>query len=260
MARARNIKPGFFSNDSLGECKPETRLLFIGLWTLADREGRLHDRARKFKAELFPYDSIDCEPMLEELASQKLIERYEVDGQRYISIPNFLKHQSPHHLEKPSIIPANNGSLRQVSDKSQTGTDLGAYQSPLNPESGILNPESGMRNPESSNLVQAPDPLPPVLPQKHLSDERFRTKWAEWKSKLARNNGKLLDIWAEKQNLEKLERLTTDEAYELVAYCVGLTKCNNLIWDGSHRRSREPPGKNLKHRMTDEELFSKVGT
>ena len=31
MARARNIKPGFFTNDLLAELPFETRLLFIGL-------------------------------------------------------------------------------------------------------------------------------------------------------------------------------------------------------------------------------------
>ena len=39
MSRSRNIKPGFFKNEHLAECQPLARLLFIGLWTLADREG-----------------------------------------------------------------------------------------------------------------------------------------------------------------------------------------------------------------------------
>jgi len=39
MARSRNIKPGFFKNDHLVELPFEYRLLFAGLWTLADREG-----------------------------------------------------------------------------------------------------------------------------------------------------------------------------------------------------------------------------
>lgn len=39
MARARNIKPGFFTNDELVELPFEVRSLFIGLWAIADREG-----------------------------------------------------------------------------------------------------------------------------------------------------------------------------------------------------------------------------
>ena len=49
MARARNIKPGFFKNEFLAEMPCEVRLLFIGLWTLADREGRLEDRPKRIK-------------------------------------------------------------------------------------------------------------------------------------------------------------------------------------------------------------------
>jgi hypothetical protein len=49
MARSRNIKPGFFTNDELAECHPLGRLLFAGLWTIADKEGRLDDRPKKLK-------------------------------------------------------------------------------------------------------------------------------------------------------------------------------------------------------------------
>lgn len=50
MARARNIKPAFFMNDELAEIDPLGRLLFIGLWTIADREGRLEDRPARHKS------------------------------------------------------------------------------------------------------------------------------------------------------------------------------------------------------------------
>ena len=36
MARTRSIKPSFFKNEYLAECEPMARLLFVGLWTLAD--------------------------------------------------------------------------------------------------------------------------------------------------------------------------------------------------------------------------------
>ena len=55
MARAKNIKPGFFTNEQLAECSFAARLLFVGLWTLADREGRLEDRPRRIRAQVFPY-------------------------------------------------------------------------------------------------------------------------------------------------------------------------------------------------------------
>ena len=105
MARARNIKPGFFVNERLADCSMAARLLFIGLWTVADRKGRLKDIPRRIGAEIFPYEDIDCETLLAELASSGFIVRYEVEGKRYIAIVSFLRHQAPHRNEKESEIP-----------------------------------------------------------------------------------------------------------------------------------------------------------
>ena len=104
--RSRNIKPGFFKNDTLAELDFAGRLLFIGLWGIADREGRLEDRPKKIKAEVFPYDEVNVDAFLGELARLGFILRYEVDGERYIQIVHFDKHQNPHPREAPSNIPA----------------------------------------------------------------------------------------------------------------------------------------------------------
>lgn len=103
--RARTLKPGFFKNEQLAELPMAARLLFAGLWCLADRAGRLEDRPRRIKAELFPYDDLDIEPLLQALADHGFIVRYAVDGARYIQVTNFTKHQSPHPREAASEIP-----------------------------------------------------------------------------------------------------------------------------------------------------------
>ena len=105
MARSRNIKPGFFKNEDLAEVSITARLLFIGLWTLADREGYLEDRPRRIKMELFPMDSVDIDEALSELSRFDLIVRYESEGTKCIFIPGFSKHQNPHYREKPSGLP-----------------------------------------------------------------------------------------------------------------------------------------------------------
>ncbi len=105
MSRSRNIKPGFFKNEVLAEMPYETRLLFIGLWTLADREGRLEDRPKRIKAELFAFESLDVDSMLSQLQREQFVTRYEVDGVRYVQVENFVKHQDPHYKEKASQIP-----------------------------------------------------------------------------------------------------------------------------------------------------------
>lgn len=116
MARSRILKPSFFTNDRLAELPAHARLLFAGLWTIADREGRLEDRGKRIKGELFPYENVRIEQLLQMLADAGFIVRYESGGERFIALPAFAKHQSPHVREPASTIPA--------PDEHQTGPVL----------------------------------------------------------------------------------------------------------------------------------------
>jgi len=81
-------------NEDLAEIDASGRLLFIGLWCLADREGKLEDRPKRIKGEIFRFDGIssqEVDALLNQLREFQLIIRYEVDGVRFIQIPNFLK-------------------------------------------------------------------------------------------------------------------------------------------------------------------------
>ena len=106
MSRIRSIKPGFFLDDDLAELAPLTRILFAGLWCIADREGRLEDRPKRIKAEVLPYDDHDIDKALQQLHEKGFIIRYEAEGSRYIQVTNFTKHQSPNIKEQASTIPA----------------------------------------------------------------------------------------------------------------------------------------------------------
>ena len=135
--RARNLKPGFFINEFLLECEPLARLLFAGLWCMADRDGRLEDRPKKIKTAILPGDECDTEALLQQLADKNLIIRYVIDGVRFIAIPKFTAHQRPHVHEAQSVIPA--------PTMVGASTDQGRCEHALNPSS--LNPSS--LNPES---------------------------------------------------------------------------------------------------------------
>lgn len=156
MARARNIKPGFFSNEDLVELDFATRLLFAGLWTVADREGRLQDRPKKIKIDVFPADNLDIDAMLQALHDAKFIQRYEVDGSKFIQIINWSKHQNPHHTEKASEIPGPNGELTvkaPLKTKGSPSKDGGNLADSLIPDSLI--PDS---------LRDAGEPAAPAKP------------------------------------------------------------------------------------------------
>jgi hypothetical protein len=167
MPRARSIKPGFFTDAELLECPPWVRLLFIGVWTVADRAGRLEDRPKQIRVNIFPGDDFDVDDGLSQLAAHRLVVRYEVDGRRYIQIANFAKHQNPHQKEPASIIPApaiagqqpgDPGSGPDAPGATSDGPGVDAGQAPdlhdagtgQAPGESVLSPaDSGLRTPDS---------------------------------------------------------------------------------------------------------------
>ena len=141
MARTRFIKPGFFMNEELAELPCEARLLFIGLWTIADRAGRLEDRPRKIKAAVFPYEDLDVDTLLGQLAGKRFLKRYRLKGLGYIEISNFVKHQKPHPKEPPSQVP-------EPEDENEEG-DLEDGRRPA-PEDDALSVEDSGLSPEKT--------------------------------------------------------------------------------------------------------------
>ena len=162
--RARNIKPGFYKNESLAECSLAARLLFPGLWMMADREGRLEYRPKRIKAEVFPFDNFDVAPLLDELISFELVKKYEMDGVSFLWIPRFKAHQTPHVKEKSSAIPAHEDEkpamcTMQAPGKSDASTNTTQGQHPLNPESLLLIPSSSLpENQDTPNGVLSAAP------------------------------------------------------------------------------------------------------
>lgn len=126
MARTRSLKPSFFSNDLLAECEPMARLLFAGLWTLADRDGRLEYRPKRIKGALFPYDNCDVEQLVQQLASRGFVQVYTAGTIRVLSIPTFGEHQRCHPDERSEGFPA-------PTDGAETIEFHGQNEKPGNP-------------------------------------------------------------------------------------------------------------------------------
>ncbi len=159
MARTRNIKPGFFTNEELAEIEPLGRLLFAGLWTIADREGRIEDRPKRIKAAILPYDVCDVDDLLQELHNRGFITRYKVDGCAYLEITNFAKHQHIVGTEAKSDIPTNPSNINEVKQlpnelekKSNKVEKKSTQLEEIAPESYSLNLESCNNN--SKELLQ----------------------------------------------------------------------------------------------------------
>lgn len=181
MARIRTIKPQFFLNDELAELPAMVRLLFIGLWTQADREGRLHDRPKRLKAELFPYENYDVDKGLKLLAETGFIERYAADGITLIQISNFSKHQQPHLKESSSTLPA--PCKTGASPSGREGKGIGREQEGNAPCAGGEGEQEATNPPPAEEKPPRSAPPPQsysycVMP---WDSAEFKDAWDLWK-------------------------------------------------------------------------------
>ncbi len=245
MARSRNIKPGFFTNDELAECSPYARLLFAGLWTIADKEGRLDDRPKKVKAMVLPFDDVDCNDLLQQLHNHKFINRYQVNNEQYIQINNWKKHQNPHCKEAASEIPEpakNDESTGQeqckpdeddekedavsqqvienkgAPDKNSSRTVLEQEQHTTNPADSLnLIPDSLIPHPDSLSNTQAADATCEGVEEESADVHEISSRYA-FEGQIVRLNHKDHQAWAKLYPLidlnYELQKLDIEFAHE----------------------------------------------
>jgi len=145
MARIRYLKPDFFKDEDLATLPFEARLFFAGLWNFADKAGRLEDRPVRLKVDIFPYDKVDIDKCLNLLSKLKngsnkpFIQRYAVNGEKFIQIVNWDKHQRPHHTEAESKIPP-------APPLMEKGMGMG-MENQLNPSKELRNGERTVKQP-----------------------------------------------------------------------------------------------------------------
>lgn len=102
MARIRTIKPEFFTSEDICALSPLARLLYIGVWCEADREGRLEWKPKTLKTRYLPHDAADINTVCVELIASELVVLY---GDGFAHIPTFLEHQIINPREPKSKLP-----------------------------------------------------------------------------------------------------------------------------------------------------------
>lgn len=108
--RIRTVKPELFKHETLFDLEKEhglpIRLAWVGLFAIADREGRFQWRPRTIKAELMPYDEVDFGRILDAFAKAGMIQKYSVGGEWFGVICSFKRHQVINSRESQSKLPA----------------------------------------------------------------------------------------------------------------------------------------------------------
>lgn len=128
MPRERTLSPGFFANHLLASCPPLTRLLFQGIWTLADFDGCFQWDPEGLAMKLLPRDQFDASEALDLLERHGFVKSYEANGAKFGFIVNWHKYQDPHPGERP-VFPKPSGNadfvVRVKQPKYRSSVDLG---------------------------------------------------------------------------------------------------------------------------------------
>lgn len=108
MARIRQFKPSFFTDDKVSKLSRDARLFFLGVLSEADDEGRLVDSPKRLAGVVFPFDD-DVTPRkvakwIDELVDQQMVLRYTHEGGGFLYVRKFKDHQKMSH-PTPSTLP-----------------------------------------------------------------------------------------------------------------------------------------------------------
>jgi len=186
MARMRSIKPEFFADQDLAEELPsrDARLLYIGLWGVADEHGRLRGDARWLKGELFAYDD-DLTPdvidkLIEMIAQSGRAVRYRVGRSAYLFLPKLAEHQRLEPDKVPSRLPSPDEDQAERGERSSS--ENRADSSERHANSSALKHVAGGMEQGAESRRQAADARGADEPPHDSDDgpgaaERITTKW-----------------------------------------------------------------------------------
>lgn len=119
--RIRTVKPEFWISESVGRLTRDSRLTFIGLWSVADDHGRFRADPRYLAGQLYPYDPDALEVVnaaLVELTREGSLTVYVVAGSAYGVLNGWRTHQK---IDRPSAAKLPAASEGQVIDVSELG-------------------------------------------------------------------------------------------------------------------------------------------
>jgi len=114
VARKRMVNPDIWTDTGFMELSWGARLLFIGMISRADDEGRGNGSAKSLKAAIFPSDDITVsriEKLKDEVQQFTRVKFYEANGQIYYQLLKWRLYQQIQYPSKSSIPPFNEDSL-----------------------------------------------------------------------------------------------------------------------------------------------------
>lgn len=180
MARIRTLKPTIWESEQVAGLPAEVQILFIGLITQADDEGRQKGSPQLIRSKVFPYSDHSLQKIrewLQRLVEAGLIYWYKVGGKEFIELPTWHDHQRVSHATE-SVLP------------SHSEADSADAPEPLRNDSGITasGRERKGREEEGKGRESEIEPIPDAPLSVLLADlieangasrPRIGKKWAD---------------------------------------------------------------------------------
>ena len=130
MARIRSIKPALLQDEKTAMISHEAFRCFIGMITLADDYGNMRGNPAWLSGQIFWGTKANIDKVMTELSEIGLINLYRVDGQDYVSISGWSRHQKVDKPGKP-LVPGPSESSESVASVSRGSREIVAKVSDL---------------------------------------------------------------------------------------------------------------------------------
>lgn len=193
--RTRDLKPGFWVDERIVSVSDSAKLLYQGLWGIADREGKLEYSPLTIGFQVRPWAPNEVPALLGELVEVGLVRAYAIAGKHYLIIPTLPEHQRFHPNEKPRGLPGPDdvgateehlGDPRGAPKREQQPASKAGSSVPSVPSvpAGPSGPAASLQPPAAEKRTPPTAIIPPTTPPElWLSDDFWR--WAESRRRTA---------------------------------------------------------------------------
>ncbi len=202
MARIRTVKPEFWTDPTMVSLSFEARLFYIGLWNFADDHGCVENEPARLRMQILPGDDVNADKLVRELVDAgRLLELVSADGDEFLRIKSWEKHQKIDNRSKP-----------RFGDPETWSTPDHAVSHPIPPNVSEHSDRKGMDlEGKGTNTLSVPDGPDDV-------DETFETFWQTYPrhhdTKAVGGGGTKQTAKKRWRRLSKVERAEVLEAVE----------------------------------------------
>lgn len=179
--RIRTLKPEVHQHERIGRLSDKARLLFFGLVTLADDEGRFRALPSVVLGHVFPYDAAvtpaRLAKLLAEVEASGTLLLYAVDGVPYGAFRNWRDHQ---RIDKPTPSELPPPPDAAVAARNRADGERGDFlrERSASAPGALPLPRAGARSGPDPDPV--PDPAPVAAPSPARDGAAEERLWAHY--------------------------------------------------------------------------------